>query len=229
MKTHTNLSLLLFGLAAGSVHSATWVKGYTAGSSDLTPAGETLFMDFASTGGNDLRFDNGDASGHIWEIQSVGNWTIGDTVEITGLALPFWSNNTNTSNNTQDGTITVSFRSLGVNADYDTGDSVEFGTVATTFASEGDGVDEYFVLFDTPVTWVADSTGFGLSVVSDAALRLKTGPTATGAEAEDAGNGNTRTGYNMSLSIAGKVTPIPEPSAALLGVLGVMSFLVRRR
>lgn len=223
------LSLLLFGLAAGSVHSATWVQGYTVGSTDLTPSGEILFMDLVVTGGNDLRFDNGDASAHIWEIQSGGNWTIGDTVEITGVALPIWANNNSASNNTQNGTITVSFRSLGGNDDYDTGDSTLFGTATTTFASEAAGVDEYYVIFDTPLSWVADSNGFGFSIVSDAALRLKTGPIGAGAEAENAGNGATRTGYVMSLSIAGTVTPIPEPSAALLGGLGLLALLRRRR
>ncbi|MGJ8724256.1 MAG: hypothetical protein ACSHYB_06845 [Roseibacillus sp.] len=228
-KKPQNLSLLLFGLAAGSVQSATWVKGYTIGSADLAPSGETLFMDLATSGGNDLRFDGGNASAHIWEVQSGGNWTIGDTVEITGVALPFWSNNNNATNNTQNGTMTISFRSLGINDDYDTGDSTIFGSVATTFASEAAGVDEYYVNFDTPISWVADSNGFGFSIANTAALRLKTGPTGTGAEAENTGNGNTRTGYQMSLSVAGLVTPVPEPTVALLGGMGLLSLLRRRR
>lgn len=65
-------------------------------------------------------------------------------------------------------------------------------------------------------------------MANTSALRLKQGPAAVGAEAENSGNGNTRA-YQMSLSIAGTVTPIPEPSVALLGGLGLLALLRRRR
>lgn len=210
------------------MNAATWASGYTIGSTLLQPNGETLFLDAAAGGGGDLRFDGGNAGAHIWEIQSGGNWTIGDTVEITGLALPIWSNNTNATNNTLNGTFTISFRSLGIDSDYDPSDSTVFGTAQATFASEGTGVDAFYVNFDTPVTWVADSAGFGVSVANTSALRLKQGPGTVGAEAEDGGSGNTR-GYQMSLSVAGTVTPIPEPSVSLLGGLGLLVLVRRRR
>lgn len=145
------------GLLSPEMSAATWASGYTVGSTLLQPNGETLFLDAAVGGGGDLRFDGGNAGAHIWEIQSGGSWAIGDTVDITGLALPIWSNNTNATNTTLDGTFTISFRSLGINNDYDTSDSTVFGTAQATYASQGTGVDLFYVNFDTPITWVADS------------------------------------------------------------------------
>lgn len=204
---HPHVTLLFLLAAVDPLGAAEFVKDYVIGSTSLTPNDEILFADFAAGGGNDLRWDNGDGSLHIWEIQSGGAWSPGDTVSITGIALPIWANNPDTiaANNTQNGTFTFTFRSLGPDNDYDTGDTTVFGTATAEFNSAGEGVAAYWVIFDTPVLWTADSEGFAVSVSSTAALRLKTGNTAVGVEAENAGNGDTRAGYLMSLSVAGAV------------------------
>lgn len=224
-------SLFVFAATSSLVaEAATLAAG---DGSDLTG---TLFVDLVATGGNDLQWDNGNGSSHAWEIPSGGSWASdgSQTVSLTGIAIPIWANSTpdDTTNNTQNGTLTFTFYSLGADGDVGAGYSGDtlIGTATAAFNSSGDGVGTYFVNFDTPVVWAAaDSTAFSVSVSSDAALRLKTGPVATGVEAENTGNGNTRTGYLMSLSVAGTVAPVPEPSVALLGSLALFGLLRRRR
>lgn len=211
-------------------HAATFAAG------DGSDLAGTLFIDAVATGGNDLQWDNGNGSAHAWEIVSGGNWSDdgSQTVNITGIALPIWANDpdSDSTNNSQNGAFTITFYSLGADGDVGAGYSGDtlIGTATADFASAGAGVGTYFVNFDTPVIWAAaDSTAFSVSVSSTAALRLKTGPTGAGVEAENTGNGATRTGYLMSLSVAGTVAPVPEPSILGLVALGGLALSRRRR
>ena len=225
----TTFALLASGMMVSESNAATLTTGYTVGSTLLTSGGETLFVDAAAVGGGDINNVTGNISAHLWEIPSGGNWVNGDTVEITGIAIPIWATNTTAAQHTANGTFTFTFRSLGINDDYDTGDTATIGTADATFSSEGTGVGLFYVNFDTPVTWVADSQGFGVQVVNTSNIRLKQGPTGAGVEAVNFGNGTTRTGYQMSLSVAGNVISVPEPSSALLAGLGALALLRRRR
>lgn len=196
---------------------------------------DTLFLDTVQTGGNDITNNSGNLASTAWEIQSDGNWASdgSETVAITGIALPIWANSTadDNTNNTQNGTFTFTFYSLGLDADVGAGYAGDalIGTATATFNSATSGVGTFFVEFDSPVVWTAaDSDAFSVSVSSNAAIRLKTGSTTTGAEAENTVNGVTRA-YQMSLSVAGTVEAIPEPSTLMVLPLAGLALLRRRR
>ena len=235
--TLTACAVLIFSVP--HLLAATFASGYTKGASSqlLTSnggSGSVVFQDHATTGGDDIRFDGGNLS-FGWLVDGSGSWSGGDTVSITGLALPIWANSleTDATNNTQNGTFTFSFYSAGADNTWDgtnalgTSDDSLLGTIDVTFASANTGVDEFYVNFDSALNWTADSSQIFFTFQNTGAVRLKTGPPvdavvpqfneATGAAVASSG-----------VSLAGTVT-VPEPSVALLGAGACLLMLSRRR
>ena len=135
-----NLSKITYLLLAGasSISAADYIRGYTRGASSqllLANGGEgtTLFVDQASTGGGDL-FANGGNPVFGWEVDGSASWSIGDQVEFTGIAVPFWANDpaSDATNNTQNATHLIRIYSCGENNVFDgTGTDELLGTLLT--------------------------------------------------------------------------------------------------
>ena len=227
-----------FGLTVAASQGAILIKDYTKGASSQLliangGAGAITFVDNAVTGGSDITFNGSPTSaGFVWRIDAGTNWALGNTVSLTGLAIPLWTNITTpetTTNNTSSGTFTFTFYSGGANNDWEgttnlgTSDDSLIGTATASFTA-GAGVDEYYVNFDTPISWVADSTVLVVHPQSTGSMRFKQG--LADVPRENLGNGvDQATG--LSFSLAGTV--IPEPATALLGSLGLLALLRRRR
>lgn len=232
-------SLKAFGIlllaAPLSSHAATLASAYTRGASSqlLTAnggAGATTFVDTAQIGGSDVSFTNSATPGFVWSIVSGSKWALGDSVSFTGLAMGLFSDGSGAgSNNTSAGTFTFSIYSAGPNNNWTgvnnlgTSDDSLIGTATASF-TEGSGTSGYYVNFDSPINWTANSTLFVVHADSNGSIRFKTG--AADVPKENLSDGTAQGGLH-SFSIAGTV--VPEPSAALLGALGAIALLRRRR
>lgn len=222
------LSVALLVSPAPCLRAADYVKGYTIGLNSplltLTGgAGNTLFVDEASTGGNDLVADGGNPLWG-WSFSGASSWAIGDTVEFTGIAMGFHADDPDSdgSGNTQNATHKINFYSAGPNDDFDgvTADSL-IGFANVNFTSAGAGTDVYRVNFDSPVVWnSADSNRVYYHIVasgSNKAMRIQTGAAGAAAVIENRTNGNQMTvagSTTTRLSVAGIVTPLnPLPTA----------------
>lgn len=146
-----------------------WVAGYTVGSSQLTPSGQTLFIDNAATGGSDSTFGDGNAN---WVAELTGLWSSGATVSVKGIAIPIHASGTGT---TENGTFTISFYDLGANDSFNGASSETLiATRTATFNGLGTtGTDEYYVVFGQPVDFNAQGSGIAVRFQNSASLRLK--------------------------------------------------------
>ena len=98
------------------------------------------------------------------------------------------------------------------------GTDVLIGTVTDAFSYNGTA-SEMVWDFDSPLSATIDGLGsvFLMNVNSNGNIRYKTFPNASGIAA------------NVKLSIAGTSVAVPEPTAAMLGGLGFLALLRRRR
>ena len=210
-----------------SSQAATLTSGYTVGAgSQLLSAnsgtGDVLFNDGAALGGNDTSASTG-ASFDSVLFNGAGQWSVGETVSITGVALPLQDSGSSA------GTLTFDIRqgSGGGGAAGTTGLS-SLGTAASY--SPTTGTKLYYVNFDSPVTFVADanSTSIVVNWTSTANFRYKKhgGPGGTRLSQVNFGNGNFVGGDDtVAVSIAGTV--VPEPGS--LALLSVGALLIARR
>lgn len=163
--------------------------------------GDEYLVNEAMTGGADLFVNNGVAFFAAFEVVDI--FEVGDEASITGIALPLWANNNNPTNNTLDGTFTFSFYGLGGGANANQHDGLAnetlLGEATVVFGEQNTGVMNFGALFDTPIEFTAESTGFAVRVQSTAAFRMKLGPQPasarrininTGARVGNAGAGN---------------------------------------
>jgi len=220
-------------LAGAAAQGATMASGYTIGGSSqlLTTnggAGSVLFNDAGALGGADVSDTVAPFTAAFYSVllDGSGLWSAGNTVTITGFALPLVDSITNT------GTFTFDIREgAGGGGASGTSGLDSLGTADATYTS-GSGTSVYYVNFDTPITFVADanSTSIVINWGSTAALRFKkrTEPTGAALPQVNYGNGNFVGGNDtISVSVAGTV--VPEPSVALLGGLAGLLVLRRRR
>jgi len=219
------LSLALLPLL-GAAHGATLAVG------DGDDLNNDLFIDVVVTGAGDIRADGGNID-RVWvpEVAS-GTWSAGQVVNITGIALPVWANavDSDNTNNTQNGNWTFSIYDLGADGVWQGTDNLGSsddslaGSATVSFNSANTGVNTFFVNFDSPISFTATNDSLvGVSLQSDAALRLKQGASPSAAFVLADGSSSSQ---GVSMSLAGTV--VPEPSAALLG-LGGLGLLLRRR
>ena len=198
------IALLTIALVAGTVSAATMTSGYTIGSSQLTPGSETLFVDYSSGGGSDVSAATGFNNVFTVLIDGLGQWAIGDTVEITGFALFVRSQTVN-------GTMTFEIlQGAGGIGTSGAGTLATLGTATATYTNPGSNANMY-VNFDTPVSFVVDanSTKIGINISNSGNLRLKHTSTFE-VPRYNKSNGNLNSA--MKVSVAGIVTPSGGPN-----------------
>ena len=221
-----------FGLASLHAHAATFATGYTSGSgSQLLVAngglGSTLLFDSAALGGSQDINANGGESFNSVLFPGAGLWSIGDTVTITGIAFVLRSN-------TNEGTFTINIRQAAGGTGASGAAGLDLIASRTVEYENPGAIAVMWANFDTPVSFVADanSTTIGINFTnSGGTIGYKAGTELTdGLVRYNFANGNIVGGATPSYqrwSIAGSV--IPEPSSALLCMLGSLGLLRRRR
>lgn len=223
----------------GASQGATFATGYTIGSGLL---GSTI-VDGASHSGLgtfDVRANdsaNG-AGAYGWVAAWEGLWGVGDSVSLTGIALPVRSPGAagDTSNNTNNGTFTFTFYGLAAGGTgwdgTNNGESV-IGTATVNFVSAGAGAALIpYATFDSSIDFTAASTGIAIHVDSTSSIRTRWDD---GADGVDGIHESRTTGAIINngprghqWTVAGSVTPVPEPTVSLLvGLSGL--FVLRRR
>ena len=223
-------------LAAGARGAMTEL-GYTVGSGLLGPT----IVDGASHAGlgtTDLRAnDTGNNAGPFpWVATWDSLWGVGDSVSLTGIAIPVRSPNTGTANNTSNGTWTLSVYELSGGANPDMWDGSSNGeTVLATVDIEFDdagagGAIVPYATFDMPVDFIATSSGIALHLDSTGSLRTRWDDNADGVDGLNANrfNGGLN-GRGHQWTVAGIVTPVPEPHGFVLIVVGVVGLWRWRR
>ncbi len=226
------LGLLLFALPATS-NAASLISGYTTGSGSKLllsngGTGSTLFTDSAAPGGSQDVVAAGTAAFNSVLLPGDSLWSIGDTVSVTGVALVLRGNVMGNGNFTFD----IRQGSGGTGASGAAGLSV-IGSATASYTTTS-AVDTMYVNFDTPVNFVVDSnsTTIGINFAFDGGdVSYKAGTELSdGLLRYNHANGNIVGGATPSLqrfSVAGSV--VPEPSTALLGAIGALALLRRRR
>lgn len=218
--------LLAAAVVAGSASAALMTGGYTTGASSQLlvgngGSGTNLFVDTAGTGGGDVSFASGTAAWLTVMIDGAGQWGIGDTVEITGVALQI-------QGYTDAGTMTFDIRqAAGGTGTSGAGGLSSIASATASYAKSGVN-DTMYVNFDTPVSFVADanSTKIGINIANSARLRVKTQANFPVAM-YNYSNGNL--GANkMKFSVAGNVIPEPASIGLIASVGGAILFIRRR-
>lgn len=235
-KLATPVFLSVLGLTMASSHAATLASGYTTGGSSqlLTAnggAGSTLLHDSAAPGGNTDTTVSGTVQYNSVLLPGSGIWNVGDTVSITGVALVLRG----ASMGSGEFTFNIREAAGGTGASGAAGLDL-IGSATASYTTTGN-VATMWVNFDAPVTFVADanSTTVGINFSFDGGdVSYKTGTdlSSDGLVRYNFGNGNIVGGATPSyqrFSIAGSVTPVPEPSLTLLGSIGLLVLLRRRR
>ncbi|MFK7851964.1 MAG: hypothetical protein AB8D78_13395 [Akkermansiaceae bacterium] len=228
--TIKTISMLLFALSS-TTNAAVLAGGYTTGSGSQLlnsngGSGSVLFNDSAALGGNQDPSGTG-ATFFSVLLDGSSSWNVGETVTITGLAMAL-------RGATANGTFTFDIRqgSGGTGASGTAG-LASLGTQDATFSSNGT-TSTYFVNFDTPISFVADanSTSIVVNWGSTGNIAWKS-ESATGAgrlRQVNYSNGNFSGTSSVRFSVAGNVSQaIPEPSTAVLAILGGLALLRRRR
>ena len=226
-----------------AVAHADLMKGYTIGAdSQLLSVnggnGDILFTDVAALGGEDVTAPAG--SNRPFDsvlLPGAGLWSIGDTVEITGLAFPLRGGPVPSgATTTETGTFTFQIREAagGTGASGAAGlDPIGFATASYT-APDSLEAQVVYVNFDTPISFVVDenSTTIGIQFSSTGKIQYKDN-NQTNLVRYNFDNGNIVGGASpryMRYSVAGSVTAVPEPSTFLLfGSLACAGALLRRR
>lgn len=213
-------ALMITAMIAGSASAALMTGGYTVGSGLLTQNGETLFVDTAAGGGTDQNAVDGYAPWFTALIPGAGFWNIGDTVEITGVALQI-------QGATANGTMTFDIRQgAGGIGTSGAGGLASLGSATATYNNSGTS-DTMYVNFDEAVSFVVDtnSTSIGINISNSGYLRLKA---QDGFEVSryNLANGNLNN-LEMKISVAGTV--VPEPATlGLVALCGGGLMVIRR-
>jgi autotransporter-associated beta strand protein len=164
-KSAACLAILLAAAPALSLRAADLTTGYTIGSGLLAPSGQTLFVDNAAVGG-------GDSDNPNWVAEVKNLWQPGDLVSLTGIAFAMPG-----GSNTASGTMTFTFYDLGGDDTFGgAANETNHGSASATLNWPGTA-GAYYVNFDSPLTFLAGSTGIAVHVQNSAALRVKVNTT----------------------------------------------------
>jgi hypothetical protein len=202
-------------LGFATAHGATLASGYSIGSGSQLlvangGAGTVLFADVAALGGSDQDVTAGSVSPFASVLLNGGSsWSAGDTVSITGVALPL------VDGPTTSGIFTFDIRQgAGGTGPSATASLASLGTATATFttAAPPNAAGVFYVNFDAPVTFVANanSTSIVINWSSTGAIRYKKQPSGDLPQV-NYGNGNLVGGDDgVRVSVAGTVTPAPD-------------------
>ncbi|MDF7825370.1 PEP-CTERM sorting domain-containing protein [Pontiellaceae bacterium B12227] len=219
--------LVAVGLFAGSASAALMTGGYSVGSGSQLlvgngGSGTNLFVDSAATGGNvDLVDDDGYAAWFTVLIPGASQWNIGDTVEITGVALAVRGVTVN-------GTFTFDIlEAAGGSGTSGAGGLASLGTATATYNNSG-STDAMYVNFDAPVSFVVDanSANIGINISNSGKIGLKA-QAGFPVTRYNSVNGNLQTSQ-MKFSVAGNVVPEPASIGLIASVGGAILFIRRR-
>lgn len=228
-----NLSRLTLALAAGllaapSIQALDLVRDYQRGANLPTQLGSDFILDQAALGGGDAT-DNTAPGFFNWVTQYNNIWTVGTNVSITGVAIPIQSSLAAIPNTSQAGNWTFTFFELNGGANPNAFDGYNFTTMtgemvlgakSATFAPDfvalPDSSDEYFVKFDTPIEFTAQSTGVAFHMWSSNTARVKintAGATRRGVRVNlSDGVAQGGTNPNFAATLAGTPVALPPPS-----------------
>lgn len=225
MKTKTPILPVIIAALLGAIsgaNAANWTGPYTnhMAANPLTNAtANVLFVDNAALGGSDLLAVNGNPG---FVVQSINLWNAGDTVTLTGMALPLRTLTTN-------GIFTITFYDLNGGANADTFDGTNnntetlVGTATVTLSADILVATNLYAIFDSPITFTAHSTGIATRFVNSAGVtwKITTASAAPNCVRYVATTGGANGGANPSfaLTLAGTATP-PTATSAWTGVGG---------
>ena len=131
-----------------SAAAADLQPGYEKGHGQL---GDKMFVDEAFPGSGDSFTD-----AYVWWAAEMNNlWDPGDSITITGIAIPIRSDTASPNN------ITFTFYDLGDDNAYNSGDEM-VGKVTVAYPGGESGV--WFAKFDEPLTFVSKSAGIALCI-----------------------------------------------------------------
>ena len=175
----------------------------------------------AGTGGGDFNTSGTPSTGTFTRSWNLNAGEGGSTVTITGLAFGLPG-----SNNTNGNVVTATISYLGADGVAGGGNDVVMGSATGTLNFPGAGRYEW--LFDSPISAKVDAANsvFSVTLTSFAAdnagsthsMRLKTS------------SAGLTTAASVKMDVAGtSVAVVPEPASALLGGLGALLLLGRRR
>ncbi|HEY5621189.1 MAG TPA: hypothetical protein VIR77_01170, partial [Pontiella sp.] len=187
------------------------LSGYSVGSGLLSSNGETLFVDNAALGGTDITASSGWSDTFAVLIDGAGSWNVGDTVEITGFALPVHASSAA-------GDVTFDIRQAAGGAGASgAGGLASLGTVTASYAESTTEI--MYLNFDTPISFVVDanSTSIGVHISSSAFFRTKS-QTSGGSDRYNIVTGDLLTD-DIMVSLAGTVTPGATPTSHVSSIV----------
>ncbi|HEY5653812.1 MAG TPA: glycosyl hydrolase, partial [Pontiella sp.] len=192
------------------------LAGYSTGSGLLSPNGETLFVDKTTTGGTDITASTGWSDKFAVLIDGAGLWNIGDTVEITGFALPIIGDS-------EAGDVTFDIRQgAGGIGTSGAGGLASLGTVTASY--EESSTELMYLNFETPISFVVDtnSTSIGVHISSTGFLRSSRRDWG-GSDRYNITTGDL-VGNQIRVSLAGTVTLGNSPDSLYRGWLADNSY-----
>jgi len=182
-----------------------------------TNLGPNFFFDSATVGGGDFTVNQPNSANFDRSFGTLNVGAGGSDITVSGIgwAAP----NNEGSNDATSATVTITY--LGFDGTFGGADDVVIGSVTDNFTFTANG--EYYWIFDTSISATIDGLNnlFRVSVApsngtSNGSLSFKTSSGSIAA--------------NVKISVAGtSLAVVPEPSSALLGGLGLLALLRRRR
>lgn len=208
--------LTTLGLTMASSHAAIIVAGNVT-----TVLGPNFFIDNAATGGSDFTVNQPNSAVFTRSFGTLNVGAEGSTINISGIG---WASlNSAASNDASFATVGITY--LGADGIFGGGDDVLIGTVTNAYTFAGSGT-EYVWSFDTPLTATID----GLNNLFRIVITPSNGTSNGSLSFKTTDASNPGTAANAKLSVAGtSLAVVPEPSAALLGGVALLTLLVRRR